>query len=89
MVTLEALSLGLPVVGTDVRAISVFCEAGFPGVYRVEPDNFAQVSDTFKIAAAQWKNPAEKHRLHNLIDENYGISIWSQKLIEIVEACYE
>jgi len=89
MVTLEALSSGLPVVGTDVGAISVFCEAEFPGVYRTEPDNFAQVSDTFKIAAAQWKNPAEKHRLHNLIDENYGISIWSQKLIEIVEACYE
>jgi len=89
MVTLEALSSGLPVVGTDVGAISVLCKAGFPGVYRIEPDDFAQVSNAFEIAAAQWKNHAEKHQLYNLIDENYGISTWSQKLIEIVEACYE
>jgi glycosyltransferase involved in cell wall biosynthesis len=89
MVTLEALSSGLPVVGTDVGAISVLYKAGFPGVYRIDPDDFDQISDDFEIAASRWKDPAEKQLLHNLVDANYGISIWSQKLIEIVEACYE
>ena len=89
MVTLEALSSGLPVVGTDVGAISVLYKAGFPGVYRIDPDDFDQISDTFEIAASRWKDPAEKQLLHNLVDANYGISTWSQKLIEILEAYHD
>lgn len=86
MVTLEALSCGIPVVGTPVGAIAYLASRGFPGVYLVDPENPEQVYATLSIAAQEWKSPIQKQTLHKAVEQAFALSQWSRQFLILAGA---
>jgi glycosyltransferase involved in cell wall biosynthesis len=85
MVTLEALSCGVPVVGGDVGAVSELAERRFPGIYRVDPDDPARVVESLITAARDWRAPAAKKLLHETTAASYGVAAWSRAMHELLD----
>ena len=84
MVTLEALSCGIPVAGTRVGAIGYLIEKDFPGVYEIFPDKPAQVYDDLTKAAKEWSPLEKKIALHRQVAETFGLEQWGARLLQIM-----
>jgi glycosyltransferase involved in cell wall biosynthesis len=85
MVTLEALSCGLPVVGSNVGAISELYNDHFPGVAIVDPDNVQEVSLTLEEMMKNYENNIdEKRQLHMLVNDRYGIDVWENRILMVI-----
>lgn len=83
MVSLEALSSGLPVVGSRVGGVAELAAEGFPGVYPVDADDPALARRAIMAAAADWREPERKALLHRACAERYGLAAWGRRLREL------
>lgn len=83
MVSLEALSSGLPVVGSRVGGVAELAAEGFPGVYPVDAEEPALARAAIMAAAADWREPERKALLHRACAERYGLAAWGRRLREL------
>lgn len=83
MVTLEALCSGIPVVGNPVGAIGELYSNKCPGVSIIHRKSTftAQIESFYQ----KYNTMDRRLSLHQFYSENYGINIYKQKLIEIVD----
>ncbi|WP_142688268.1 glycosyltransferase family 4 protein [Chitinophaga polysaccharea] len=86
LVTLEALSAGIPVTGTRVGAISELLDRGFPGVYllpEIAYDN-PEILSHFDNVLAAFHSSTNPHTLHQQVAEAFGIEEYMKKMDIIV-----
>ena len=82
MVTLEALSAGLLVLGNPVGAIGELAEKNFYGV-RLQNDD--DILMQIRMLAAENKNYMTRKKLHEDINALLGIDVYKKKLAETFE----
>jgi glycosyltransferase involved in cell wall biosynthesis len=85
MVTLEALASGTPVVGARVGALAELAGRAFPGVYIVDPDDPPAAEAALSEAVEDWRAPERKKELHDLVNREYGIAVWSARFAVVLE----
>ncbi|MBX9866558.1 MAG: glycosyltransferase family 4 protein [Burkholderiales bacterium] len=80
MVTLEALSSGIPVIGNNVGAVRELFVAGVNGVYLMEEDFIEQI----RSVAQQFFDYNHRISLHNSICEFFSIPVYMSKIATII-----
>ena len=84
MVTLEALSAGVPVLGNHVGAVLELYDRKELGVDIIKsPNNPADVLAQLKQQAEKYLTFKAKQKLHNFYAEHYGIDAYIHKLDEV------
>jgi len=83
MVTLEALSAGIPVLGAPVGAVAELVGRGEPGV-RLIPQDPAELLPELQRLAGQYATEAARRELHDYYRERYGIETYKKKLSDII-----
>lgn len=87
LVTLEALSTGIPVIGTKVGAISELSDEGFPGVY-VLPGHISCADDAilrhFEQLLADFQRTITPQALHEKIAARFGLERYTRELDTIL-----
>ncbi|UTF94124.1 glycosyltransferase family 4 protein [Elizabethkingia anophelis] len=79
MVTLEALSAGVPVIGNDIGAISELVKHNDPGVSLINTEDiFTQIDNICN------KYKSEKIFLHEYYKSHYGIELYKDKILKII-----
>jgi glycosyltransferase involved in cell wall biosynthesis len=86
LVTLEALSAGIPVTGTQVGAISELQERGYPGVYLL-PDiayNNPAILSHFDRVITGFHSSTDPQTIHQQVTEEFGIDEYMKKMDAIL-----
>ncbi|MGO4293132.1 glycosyltransferase family 4 protein [Chitinophaga sp. RAB17] len=86
LVTLEALSVGMPVIGTNVGAISELLDMAFPGVYLL-PDITspeATLLQYFDEVLADNSRSIDPETLHQRVTREFGIEQYFKKMDTIL-----
>ena len=81
MVTIEALSACVPVIGTPVGIIPELAKRKFPGVYVLEPFSDSDILIVFDNIIKEFKN-IDRNNLHEMVKEEYGIASYRKRLDE-------
>lgn len=90
MVTLEALSAGVPVVGNYVGAIKELSDAGYDGVSVIKSSYVEQILEQLKGNAYIYKNNKEKQQsLHQQIKADFGMERYQKRIMEEIEWAFE
>lgn len=89
MVTLEALSAGIPVIGSAVGAIAELSRRGTPGVRVVDPDDVEATLGAILDEARAWAEPARRIELHKMVAAEYGIERWGERLVRIAGVMHD
>lgn len=84
MVTIEALSAGVPVIGTPVGIIPEMVEINYPGVHVLQPFNDEAILQVFENIISAFKT-VDRNVLHERIKEEFGIASYRQKLDEVMD----
>lgn len=80
MVTLEALSAGIPVIGNDVGAVSELVKNNCPGVELIEKNNLlTQVDRVCNLYRSK------REELHNYYTSSFGIEVYKERLYKIIK----
>lgn len=90
LVTLEALSVGIPVVGNHVGAIGELKDRGFPGVHLL-PDMSAPDAGTlacFDEILTAFERTNQPGTLHGQVTQEFGIDRYFEKLDLILEPLF-
>ena len=85
MVTTEALSAGIPVVGYNVGAIAELSAEKFPGVTCVEQTTPETIYSILKKEACRWKMAGQKEILHEKIAQRCGAEQYKNELAAFLE----
>jgi glycosyltransferase involved in cell wall biosynthesis len=80
MVTLESLSSGTPVVGSDVGGIAELVRLGFQGVVAVDPENTEDAFSMLVRTAEAWARQGKKEELHRRVALAYSLESWGSRL---------
>lgn len=80
MVTLEALSAGIPVIGNNVGAVSELVSNGCPGVELIDKNNLINQIDR---VCNLYDN--KRKELHDYYRLNFGIEVYKEKLYKIIK----
>lgn len=81
MVTLEALTAGVPILGNHVGAVSELSDRKEPGVALIKtPDQPAEILNQLRQLAETYATKDSKDKLHKYYAENYGTEAYISKL---------
>ncbi|HVI44633.1 MAG TPA: glycosyltransferase [Chitinophaga sp.] len=87
LVTLEALSTGIPVIGTKVGAISELYDQGFPGVHLL-PDSISFTDDAilqhFDHLLEAFQQAITPQALHEKVAAKFGMVRYARELDAIL-----
>ncbi len=87
MVTIEALSAGVPVVGNPVGILPLLAARNFPGVHVFEGmkedilNDFTDIVDGFRAGV-------DRHELHAQVEEEFGIPSYRKSWDNIISASF-
>ncbi len=84
MVTLEALSAGVPVIGTPVGIIPELHARNYPGVHVLEPFEGDEILIHFASIIQSFEATVNRHELHEMIRHEFGIETYRQRLDEVI-----
>lgn len=85
MVTLEALSAGIPVLGNSVGAVGELTSRNEPGVDIIkEPDNPELIIKQLSSLADKFKGMDSRQKLHQYYKQNYGVAAYVNRLNTIL-----
>jgi len=84
MVTIEALSAGVPIVATAVGIIPALLERAFPGVYLLPKFEDESILKTFDEMIRQFDTTIDRQALHDLIKMEFGIPGFRKRLDTII-----
>lgn len=79
LVTIEALSVGIPVIGNNVGAVSDLYKRGQKGVGILQSNMEENISNMIELAE-QFKEYTEKLELHRNMVEKYSFKIYLEEL---------
>ena len=86
MVTLEALSSGIPVLGNHVGAIAELFDRNEPGIDLIsDSENPQLVLEQLKKLADKYSNDVQRNILHEFYSRNYGVNSYKNKLEEVLK----
>lgn len=80
MVTLEALSCGIPVVGNNIGALSELARNNFMGTTILKTKNLNNIIDILISEANKFKNYELRKKLHEEVKKKFDINIYEQKI---------
>lgn len=83
LVTIEALSAGIPVIGTPVGIIPELVERKFPGVYVLEPFSDESILSVFDAIVTDFKL-VDRNKLHEQVKKEFGIESYRKRLDEVM-----
>lgn len=82
MVTLEALSAGVPVMGNNIGAVGELKQRKEPGVELIL--DTADLLMELQKLANRYSNFSEREALHNYYKMNYGLDVYKSKLSGLI-----
>lgn len=86
MAALEALSCGLPLVGSRFAVSPELGNLKFCKL--IKEDNNEKIIEYIKNLYVEFVNPQERETIHELIKENFGKEQYQKQLFSFIEMCY-
>lgn len=83
LVTLEALSAGIPVAGNDVGAIADLYKRGQKGVIILRSRNITDDISDMQTLAEQFRDYQHRESLHMDMEQNYNFNLYLEKLRDL------
>ncbi len=88
MVTLEALSSGIPVVGSRVGAIKELLDIKFDGVFETSHGTVREVLQQLITLADKYRfSMEERLKLHGNMKKKFGLDEYASKILRELEKC--
>lgn len=84
MVTIEALSAGIPVIATPVGIVTDLAKRSFPGIHILPEKIDENILKHFNNIVDTFAQTINRKVLHEMIKEEFGISTYHKRLDEVI-----
>ncbi|UFH56502.1 glycosyltransferase family 4 protein [Spirosoma sp. KNUC1025] len=88
MITIEALSAGVPVVATPVGIVPELVARHFPGVTVLEPFEDEAILHRFSEIVKTFRATVNRDELHELVKNEFGIESYRARLDEVLDTSF-